>query len=295
MNRHIQLFLDYLSIERGLSKNTISSYANDLLSFERYLKSKQIDNILHVKSDMFTSFLMAQKNKRLSTATLARRISGIRSFYKYLVREGFIKENAVELVQSPKMWKRIPEVLNSKEVKSIIEYPDLRKRQGLRDRAILETLYAAGLRVSEAAGLTLNSLNLEVGFVRVKGKGSKERIVPLGNKAVHFLNRYINEVRPSFKKTKSTDSVFLNKNGMRLSRQSIWKMIKTIAKNLRLRKQIFPHMLRHSFATHLLEGGADLRSVQEMLGHSDISTTQVYTHINKNRLLKVYQKYHPRA
>ena len=295
MNRYTQAFFDYLKIERGLSKNTIQAYEDDINAYLAFLEAEGAKNVLAVNNDTLAKFMFSQKDKKLSAATLARRISCIKTLYKFFTREGFVKENVTELIQAPKLWKRIPEVLNAEEVKKIIEAPDLRKRQGLRDRAILEVMYAAGLRVSETALLLMNNLNLEVGFIRVKGKGGKERIVPLGNKAVHFVSRYLQEVRALFLKKKESPYVFLNKNGQRLSRQSIWKTIHRIVRQVRIRKDVTPHTLRHSFATHLLEGGADLRSVQEMLGHADISTTQIYTHVNKKRLVELYQKYHPRA
>lgn len=295
MNNYVQSFLDYLKIERGLSKNTIQSYEDDLQAYCSFLSAAGIQNILSANSEVLSKFMFHEKDRKLSAATIARRISCIKTLYKFFTREGFIKENVTELIQSPKLWKRIPDVLNAEEVKRIIEGPDLHKKQGLRDRAILEMMYAAGLRVSETADLLVNNLNLEVGFIRVKGKGSKERIVPVGNKAIHFIQRYLQEVRPLLLKKKESPYVFLNKSGARLSRQSIWKMIAAVVRQVGIRKLVTPHTLRHSFATHLLEGGADLRSVQEMLGHADISTTQIYTHVNKKKLVEVYQKYHPRA
>lgn len=295
MDRYLQAFLDYVTIERGLSRNTVQAYEDDLKAYAHFLQAEGIVDILHVNSDVISRFMFFEKDRSLSAATLARRISCIKTLYKFFTREGFIKENVTELMQSPKLWKRIPAVLNVEEVKRIVEYPDLHTTQGLRDRALLETMYAAGLRVSEAASFTLNSLNAEVGFVRVKGKGSKERIVPIGNKAIHFLQRYTKEARPRFLKKKESPYLFLNKNGTPLSRQSIWKTIAAITRKLRIKKEVTPHTLRHSFATHLLEGGADLRSVQEMLGHTDIATTQIYTHVNKKRLVQVYQQFHPRA
>ncbi len=295
MDSYLQAFVDYLKIERGLSKNTIQSYENDLKAYARFLALRGIKDIGRVSSDTISQFMFFEKERKLSAATVARRISCIKTLYRFFSREGFIKENVTELIQSPKLWERIPEVLNAEEVKRIIEYPNLHKKQGLRDRALLETMYAAGLRASEASSLLVNNLNLEVGFVRVRGKGSKERIVPLGNKAIHFLQRYLKDARPSFLKKKESPYLFLNKNGTSLSRQSIWKTIVFIVRRLRIKKAVTPHTLRHSFATHLLEGGADLRSVQEMLGHADIATTQIYTHVNKKRLVQIYQQFHPRA
>jgi integrase/recombinase XerD len=210
------------------------------------------------------------------------------------MRERILKSDPTSLLDSPKLWKKIPETLSLNEVEALIAQPNIRNNQGIRDKAILETLYATGMRVSEAVNLKAGSVNLEVGFLRCIGKGSKERVIPLGKKAIDSLRRYLEASRPVFLKQKESDFLFLSRLGKRLSRQSLWKIIRRYARCARIKKPIRPHTLRHSFATHLLERGADLRSVQEMLGHANISTTQIYTHINKDRLKTIHKTFHPR-
>jgi integrase/recombinase XerD len=295
MHELIDIFLNYLSVERGLSRNTITSYAQDLKTFLDYLKDQQrIDSLDKTDKNQITSFLLKLKTEGLNANSIARKLAAIKTFYRFLVREKILRDDPTSLLESPKLWRRIPSTLSIQEIEALIAQPDLHKRRGIRDKAILEVLYATGMRVSELAGLKLEDVNLDVGFVRCLGKGNKERIVPLGRKAVTCLKRYITNARPYFLKRRSTDILFLTRLNKRISRQSIWKMIKRYAHQARIRKEIRPHILRHSFATHLIERGADLRSVQEMLGHSDISTTQVYTHINKDRLKAIHRRFHPR-
>ena len=210
------------------------------------------------------------------------------------MRERILKADPSNLIDSPKLWKKIPQILSANEVDTLLAQPNIRDRQGIRDKAILEALYATGMRVSEAAGLKKDNVNLDVGFLRCIGKGNKERIIPLGKKAISSIKRYIDSSRPLQLKNKESDFLFLNRFGKKISRQSIWKIIKRYAKEARIKKPIRPHILRHSFATHLLERGADLRSVQEMLGHANISTTQIYTHISKERLKAIHRMFHPR-
>jgi integrase/recombinase XerD len=290
----IDTFLSYLSVERGLAKNTILSYKRDLSLYFKFLESKKINSISHTSRNQITDFLFKQKDRGLSANSIARALVAIKVFYRFLVKERILKDDPTSLLDSPKLWKRIPDALSLEEVDSLLLAPNLKDKQGIRDKAILETMYATGMRVSEVAGLKLNDLNLEVGFLRCIGKGNKERIIPLGKKAIIAITRYKNNVRSNFKNTDAVQNLFLNRFGKKISRQSLWKIIKRYAKEARIKKEIRPHTLRHSFATHLLERGADLRSVQEMLGHSDISTTQIYTHINKDRLKSIHQRYHPR-
>ena len=295
MQEFIDIFLNYLSVERGLSRNTIISYRHDLVSFLDYLKDKQgIDNLDKTDKNHITSFMMQLKGLGLNANSISRKLAAIKTFYRFLVREKMIRTDPTSLLESPKLWRRIPSTLSLQEIERLLIQPNTHKMQGIRDRAILELLYATGMRVSELAQLNLKDVNLQVGFVRCVGKGNKERIVPLGKKAIISLNRYIDKARPYFLRRHSTDVLFLTRLHKRISRQSIWKIIKRYARAARIRKDIRPHILRHSFATHLLERGADLRSVQEMLGHSDISTTQIYTHINKDRLKMVHKMFHPR-
>jgi integrase/recombinase XerD len=226
--------------------------------------------------------------------SISRNLVAIKVFHRFLVREGYCKVDPTSLLESPKLGRRIPDVLSTEEVKAIIEASNPRDWQGIRDRAILELMYASGMRVSELVNLKVSDLNLDIGFVRCLGKGQKERIVPIGKGAVSAIRRYSEKTRAKLAKKNDNSFLFLSRIGTRISRQSIWKIIKKYAAIAKIKKKIKPHTLRHSFATHLLERGADLRSVQEMLGHSDISTTQIYTHINKDRLKSIHQQFHPR-
>jgi integrase/recombinase XerD len=294
MKELIDTFLNYLSVERGLSNNTIISYREDLNSYLDYITRQHIDALSKIAKNDIINFMLNQKDKGISANSIARRLAAIRMFHRFLTRERILKSDPTSLIDSPKLWKKIPDTLSLNEVDVLIAQPDIRDKRGIRDRAILETLYATGMRVSEAANLKIDNVNLDIGFLRCIGKGNKERVIPLGKKAILGLNRYLDVSRPHLLKNKQCEFLFLNRFGRRISRQSVWKLIKKYAKQARIKKSIKPHTLRHSFATHLLERGADLRSVQEMLGHSDISTTQIYTHINKDRLKTIHKMYHPR-
>jgi len=291
----IAQFLDFLSVERGLAANTISAYRIDLKKFAGFLKNAGISSIDTATKDELRKYLMYLKNKGLLPNSITRNLAAIKTFYKFLVNEGYVKKNVAGVIESPKTWKRLPNALNIEEVDRLLSTPDGRNWRGIRDKASLELMYATGMRVSEITGLKVNNLNLDMGFVRCMGKGSKERIVPLGNKAKDAIKKYLEKSRTRLVKRPAQDqSLFLTRLGKGMSRQSFWKMVKFYARAAGIKKDIYPHILRHSFATHLLERGADLRIVQEMLGHSDISTTQIYTHINKERLKSIHHKYHPR-
>ncbi len=294
MQELIEGFLNYLSVERGLANNTISSYRQDLDIFKNYLSQSQISHVSRVKREDITSFLLSQKEKGLSANSVARRLAAVKAFYRFLVKERIIKSDPTSLMETPKLWKKIPQTLSVQEVESLILQPNIKNKIGIRDRAILDIMYSTGMRVSEVVGLKLDNINLDMGFVRCIGKGNKERIIPLGRPACIALKRYIERSRTTIVKKNKTEDLFLNRFGKKISRQSIWKIIKKYASLARIKKPIRPHILRHSFATHLLEGGADLRSIQEMLGHSSVSTTQVYTHINKDRLKTIHRMFHPR-
>lgn len=294
MKELINIFLDYLSAERGLATNTISAYRTDLFKFLNYLKNKGIKTFNEVKRDNIRNFMLSCRDKGISANSVSRALVAIKVFYRFLLREKIISKDPSNLIDSPKLWSRLPEVLSPIEVERLIARPDIRTTSGARNKAILELMYATGIRVSEASNLHLGDLNLDVGFLRCIGKGSRERVVPMGEKAIFALKRYLNSARIKLKKDKKNDYLFLNRSGNRLRRQSIWKIIQGSAREAKIKKKIKPHTLRHSFATHLLERGADLRSVQEMLGHVNISTTQVYTHIDKNRLKAIHEKFHPR-
>ncbi len=294
MQEYLELFLDYLNAERGLSPNTVSSYANDLKKYFRFLLSNGIKHISQIEKTHIINFIEKERTQGSALSSIARRLSSLKSFHRFLLREKIVRIDPSSTIESPRLWKKIPQVLDAKEVERLLSSPNIRKPRGLRDKAILELLYASGLRVSELGSLRVRDVNLEVGFIKVRGKGGKERLVPLGDVALHFLKRYIEEVRPKLLRNKSSDFLFISSFKKNLSRQSIWKMIKSYIKKARIKKEVSPHTLRHSFATHLIERGADLRSVQEMLGHSNISTTQIYTHINKIRLKEIHRKFHPR-
>lgn len=294
MNELIDSFLSYLSVERGLAANTISSYHDDLNAFSGFLRERNIAAVSNTQRNDVTNFMLFQKDKGLNPSSIARRLAAIKVFYRFLVRERILKSDPTSLIETPRIWKKIPETLSLNEVEALLNAPNIRDVQGSRDRAFLETLYATGMRVSEAVNLKINNVNLDIGFLRCVGKGNKERVIPLGKKAIASLNRYVRMSRTKLLKNKESEYLFLSRSGTKISRQSLWKIIKKYARMSRIKKPIRPHILRHSFATHLLERGADLRSVQEMLGHANISTTQIYTHINKDRLKSIHKMYHPR-
>lgn len=294
MKELLDEFINYLSVEKGLSKNTIASYRTDLLSFLNYLELKGFSSIEKIKRDHITGYLLHLKDKGLSGNSVSRALVAIKMFYRFLAQENFIKDNVAGVLESPKLIRPLPNVLNLAEVEKLLSAPDIRDWMGIRDKAALELMYATGMRVSEMVDLPTSTINLDMGFIKCRGKGDKERIVPIGTHAKDSISRYMEKVRPSLLKSKSDNHLFLSRLGKRVSRQSFWKMIKKYAKKARIKKEITPHTLRHSFATHLLERGADLRVVQEMLGHSDIATTQIYTHINKERLKSIHKQFHPR-
>ncbi|MFA5063741.1 MAG: site-specific tyrosine recombinase XerD [Candidatus Omnitrophota bacterium] len=294
MKELIDTFLNYLAVERGLSNNTIISYREDLNAYLDFIEKSNINTLSKISKNNITSFMFCQKEKGISVNSIARRLAAIRMFHRFLTRERILKDDPSTLIDSPKLWKKIPETLTLNEVEALIMQPDARSVQGLRDRAILETLYATGMRVSEAVNLKKDNVNLDIGFLRCIGKGNKERVIPLGKKAIVSINKYLEGSRPKLLNNKESEFLFVSRFGKKISRQSFWKIVKKYAKSARIKKPIKPHILRHSFATHLLEHGADLRSVQEMLGHSDISTTQIYTHINKDRLKNIHRQFHPR-
>jgi len=295
MQEPIELFLNYLSVERGLSLNTLLSYKEDLYIYQKYLKKNGKDSLLQVRREDIQNFMLAQKEKNLSSNSISRRLSAIKAFYRFLLRERIISYDPTETMQSPKLWKKVPLTLNVEEIERMIAQPNIRTKTGIRDRAILDTLYATGMRVSELVNLKLEQVNLEMGFLRCIGKGNKERIVPLGRYACAAITRYLEKARPLLLGKKESNFLFLNRCGRKISRQGLWKIIKKYARQAGIKKPVRPHIIRHSFATHLLEKGADLRSVQEMLGHADISTTQIYTHVNQDRLKMIHKLFHPRG
>jgi integrase/recombinase XerD len=294
MDTLIDEFLSHLSVERGLSKNTLESYKRDLARFFEYLKSRHIASIDNVTRQIITSFMLSEKDRGISSNSISRELACLKTFFKFLVRENKIKEDVTSVIESPKLWKKLPSTLNLEEVESLLKAPNVKDLMGARDKACLELMYATGMRVSELINLKMDDVNMEVGFVRCFGKGNKERIVPFGKKAREGIIRYIDKARSAFLKKKVSNFLFLTRLGKPMSRQTFWKTVKKYASEAGIKKDITPHSLRHSFATHILERGADLRIVQEMLGHADISTTQIYTHVSKDRLKSIHHKFHPR-
>ncbi len=294
MQDPIEEFLNFLLVERGLAQNTIAAYRMDLNKFTAFLKSARIGPLENVKKEHLIRYLMRLKDEKLSANSISRNLAAIKTFYKFLINERRVKENVASVLESPKLWKRLPDVLSISEVDKLLGAPNKRGWMGIRDRASLELLYATGMRVSEITSLKTSGLNMDIGFVRCMGKGSKERIIPLGKRAKEAIEKYMAKSRLRLTKRQNDNHLFLTRLGKRMSRQSFWKMVKHYARQAGIKKKISPHMLRHSFATHLLQRGADLRIVQEMLGHSDISTTQIYTHINKERLKSIHNQFHPR-
>lgn len=292
MNSLLDQFINYLRIERGLANNTIASYSRDLLRFSKFLEGQDISP-LGVSRDQISEYVRSL-GKEMSASSVARNISAIKSFFRYLVAEGRIEDNPARLIETPKASLRLPQVLTRDEIEGLLAQPDGNVPRGKRDRAMLECLYATGLRVSELVNLKVSDINLEAGYVRTLGKGSKERLVPIGDTAMEAIKVYLSNSRPGFTKGKVSPYLFLSSRCQPLSRQGFWKIIKKYGLKAGIKKKISPHSIRHSFATHLIGAGADLRSVQVMLGHEDISTTQIYTHISREHLKDVHEKYHPR-
>jgi integrase/recombinase XerD len=287
-------YLESLAVERGLSRNTVDAYRNDLSRLGEALGKKGGRDFLAATAADLSAHLRELQRQGLSPRSSARALSAIRGFYDHLVASGERADNPAVNLLPPKLWKPLPKVLSEEEVERLLAAPDVATPLGLRDRAMLELLYATGLRVSELVGLTLPQLRLDAGFLIAFGKGSKERVVPVGEQAEHWVGRYLSDVRPGLAEGRHL-TVFVNKNGARLSRVGFWMLIKKYGLKAAIRAEISPHVLRHSFATHLLEHGADLRAVQTMLGHSDIATTQIYTHIHQQRLKSLYDRFHPRS
>jgi integrase/recombinase XerD len=296
LNDQLQDFLHYLIVERGLAMNTIQSYQRDLKKYIHYIKEhEKIESLEATSRIHILGFLKQLKESGLSSRTLARHIASIRSFHQFLLRDKVVSHDPSVHVETPQPGRTLPKILSLEEVELLLEAPSLQTAFGVRDKAMLEVLYATGIRVSELVGLNLGDIHLTMGFLRCIGKGNKERIIPIGQAATESLENYINTARSELVGKKTTDALFLNHHGNRISRQGFWKLLKRITKEAAIKKELTPHTLRHSFATHLLENGADLRAVQEMLGHADISTTQIYTHVTKARMKDIYKAFHPRA
>jgi integrase/recombinase XerD len=289
----LRLFLEYLTVEKGLAGNTVQSYARDIRKLADHLKARKVA-LPRVTEETVVGFIHGESQAGLSARSLARLISALRSFFRFLVLSGLVKTDATAQLTTPSTWLALPKFLTVAEAEALLQAPDEKKPQGVRDRAMLEVLYGSGLRVSELAALKLAEINLEDGFLVCRGKGGKERIVPLGRSSGRAVRRYLAEVRPRLDPG-GREELFLSRRGRPFTRQGVWKLLRQHAVAAGLTARISPHVLRHSFATHLLERGADLRSVQLMLGHSQITTTQIYTHVTRERLRRVYDKFHPRA
>ncbi len=295
MEGYVNAFMNYLAIERGLAKNTLESYGRDVKQFQLYMQNLHLELIKDSNKNMIQQYLETLQTKGRAVSTISRNIAAIKAFYQYLVKEHYLEDDPAQSLDTPKVEKKLPKILSIHEVEQLLKQPNIKSSGGLRDRAMLELLYATGIRVSELIALNISDVNLDMGYIKCYGKGSKDRIVPLGSIAVKAVHDYIIKGRLKVVRTYDEPALFINHHGARLTRQGFWKIIKKYAQEAGIVKDITPHTLRHSFATHLLENGADLRSVQEMLGHADISTTQLYTQIMKNPLKEVYDKSHPRA
>lgn len=295
MEQLLDQFLNYLAVERGLSLNTLESYSRDLNKYLDFLSLKGIQDLTITSDVTIISFIASLKKKNLSNRSIARNITSIKMFYKFLCEDRHIPANPTLRIETPKGETKLPHILSIQEVDLLLEKPDMKTPLGLRDAAFLQLLYATGLRVSELIFLTLNNVNMEAGYLIAYGKGSKERLVPIGEVALTFLKDYLEEGRSQLLGDSHSNYLFISRKSKPLTRQGFWKLLKKYALSAGIQKNISPHTLRHSFASHLLEGGADLRSVQMMLGHADISTTQIYTHVTTERLKKIHNQYHPRS
>ncbi|GEP18670.1 site-specific tyrosine recombinase XerD [Pediococcus argentinicus] len=295
MDRLVEEYLHALVVEKGLSQNTVVSYRQELRRFITFLSKENIKDIKNVDRYVILNFLDELDRAGISRNSIIHAISSLRKFFLYLLQINMITDNPMNNIVPPKKAQHLPSILTTDEVERLLATPNTATNLGVRDRAILEVMYATGLRVSELIHLNLNELHLEMGLIETVGKGDKQRVIPIGDVAIKWLNEYLQGPRGALLKNQNYDIVFLNQHGRPMTRQGIWKNLKQLVLKAGITKNITPHTLRHSFATHLLENGADLRIVQELLGHADISTTQIYTHVTQQRLTNVYNKYHPRA
>jgi integrase/recombinase XerD len=294
METLLEQFLDFLTLERGLSKNTRLAYRNDLTAFLRFLHKRACSSLNQVQRRDVLDFLVHEKSLGRSPPTLSRRLVAVRVFFRYLQSEGLLGQNVTETMDPLRLWRQLPDALSLRDVERLLAAPDPEKKLGLRDRALLETLYGTGLRVSEAGGLAVDDVHFDAGYVRCLGKGRKERLVPLGQGAARALQAYLRDERPRLARDPAQRALFLNSRGGPCDRRTIWRLVRRHSVGAALATPVHPHMLRHSFATHLLQNDAPLRVIQEMLGHADIATTQIYTHVDQNRLKSVHHRFHPR-
>ncbi len=295
LDDHVDRYLNYLLVEKGLSRKTIEAYSRDISRYVTFLEDNRVTNVSEEDTPLILKHLIAMRDDGLSARSRARHLVSIRGFYRFLVQENILSSDPTRLIDLPKSGLKLPDVLTVEEIKLLLDAPPLEKPSGVRDAAMLELLYAAGLRVSELVHLKLQDINLEACFVRVFGKGSRERVVPIGLYAREKIEHYLETARPLLLKSTTSAYLFVARAGKPMTRQGFWKLLKRYALQAGLKKRLTPHSLRHSFASHLLEGGADLRAVQIMLGHVDISTTQIYTHVAREHLKNMHRKYHPRG
>ena len=295
IDEFIDQYINYLIVEKGLADTTIDAYSSDLKNFVSFLQSCKINVITESDTTVILKYLILLRNEGLSTRSRARHLVTLRGFFKFLIQEKILKKDPTRIVDLPKIGMKLPDVLSVEEIVMILNVPDTSKPRGVRDAAMIELLYAAGLRVSELINVKIQDVNLEVGFVRTFGKGSKERMVPIGSQAREKINEYVTHARSILLKNQVSQFMFVARAGNPMTRQGFWKLLKKYAMQAKIGKKITPHSFRHSFASHLLEGGADLRAVQMMLGHVDISTTQIYTHVAKDHLKKLHEQFHPRG
>jgi len=291
----LENFLDYLSIERGLAENTIISYRYDLIKYIVFLKKRKISSFSQTNKILVKNYFIYLRGKDLEINSISRNLVAVKMLYRFLLMEGLIKEDITSLIEFPRVSKKLPHVLSLREINLLLDEANFKGKLGLRDQAILELLYATGMRVSELIYLKINDINMENCMLKCLGKGSKERMIPFGDKAGQSLNLYLDKLRPKLIKNLNEDTLFLNNRGERISRQGVFYLVKLYAHKAGIEKKVTPHTLRHTLATHLIENGADLRSVQEMLGHSDISTTQIYTHVSRKWVSEEYYKAFPRT
>jgi len=291
----VDQFVDYISLERGLSANTRSAYQSDLIKFIQFLERQKISTINAVTRKDILDFLLFEKNRGLGVNSISRVFVSIKVFFSFLQREGLLTVNITEVMDSPKLWKALPATLSVKEVERLLSAPEGEKPIAIRDHAMIEMLYATGLRVSELCDLTIDNIYFDASYLRCSGKGQKERVVPFSEKAASVLKKYIEDGRGNFTDDPRNRFVFLSRRGQKISRKTVWKLIKQYAQKTGIQKKISPHTLRHSFASHLLANNAPLRVIQEMLGHADITTTQIYTHVDQSRLKSIHEQFHPRA
>ncbi|MBN1663519.1 MAG: site-specific tyrosine recombinase XerD [Deltaproteobacteria bacterium] len=295
MHNLIDEYINFLSVEKGAARNSIEAYSRDLNRYWTFIRERGIPSVGGIAPDDVIAYLESLRRIGLSATSMNRNLSAIRGFYKYLIREQKIDLDPAANITSAKTWMRLPDTLSQEEMNLLLAQPGSASVSAVRDKAMLELMYATGIRVSELISLTINAMNWQVGYVTALGKGGKERIVPVGKSAYECLTEYVEQARPALLAGRKSTVLFLNKSGKGLTRQGFWKIVKKYAASAGLQKKIHPHTFRHSFATHLLEGGADLRAVQVMLGHVDIATTQIYTHVSRERLKSIHKKYHPRG